>query len=195
MKVKFFLSKTFLFVVLVNLCALLLWGGAFFYLGNLKDRLAMRTAELSQVRANTLAAASLEKLLSETEGDRAKLREFFVTEETTAVFLEKLESLAQATGVEFDPISLQKEEKTLVLHFQSTGSFSAIYSFLKMVETLPYKLSLENFEIRAKDAFWEGSFALIIGSFIPLEVPNIRSGSRLKRLTSNGIYPQFLIYE
>ena len=110
-------------------------------------------------------ARSFVRIHTETARARQQARTLSVSEEDIARVLTELEALARTAGVsltvggvDFDP----KPGGALSLSLRFAGTFSHVYQFLALVETVPYAASIESASLQhtGEGTSWEG-FALL----------------------------------
>src|SRR3989338_10220610 len=106
----------------------------------------------SQLKKNETAGA-LEKLVNETETARRQIDSYFVGADQTVDFVEYLESLARAAGVNFTIVSLGVDQAKddfkdqIILRGEVTGNWSPTMNFLSFLENAPYRLDLADVAI------------------------------------------------
>jgi hypothetical protein len=119
---------------------------------------------------------SLDRSLEEITDDKALLEAHFAKSSDVVPFLDTLEKLAPKAGVktEVDSVSVKDKDTGLVVGLQASGSFTAIYKFIMLLENSPYELDFLSLDIHkllsgsvAKDSKWEAVFKIQLLSFIP----------------------------
>lgn len=121
----------------------------------------------------------IKSVLSEINPDIRSLSARLVDTEGTIAIIESVESLGRSIGMEAkinsvgvkgaDPKSKDAKNQTtenLLLNFSVSGPWDKVYRFLKIVEHLPYKTSIQNVSLNRisadKVSVWNGSFSISI---------------------------------
>lgn len=112
----------------------------------------------------------LERTLKDTENERNKISEYFVTKTNAVTFIEQIEKVGKNAGVDLTVNSVSDEAKdagAIQLSFSAAGSFPDIYRLVALVESMPYKVTLKKANIsRAGDqTLWKGDFTVKMESF------------------------------
>lgn len=163
------------FLILANLIALAGWALLFYRVESSSRSFLENSRELELKTQEERNLKNLMRLVEETADERAALDSFFVREENVTEFLSQLENLARQVRLSIDLISVAKEgENTLLLIFQTRGSFRGTYHFLSLIESLSHRLSFEMVSLKAADISegaapvfgWEGLYTLRLVSFI-----------------------------
>ncbi|OHA26430.1 MAG: hypothetical protein A3D52_02145 [Candidatus Taylorbacteria bacterium RIFCSPHIGHO2_02_FULL_44_36] len=115
----------------------------------------------SQLKKNEITGA-LEKLVNDTETARRQIDSYFVGADQTVDFVEYLESLARAAGVNFTIVSLGVDQAKddfkdqIILRGEVTGNWSPTMNFLSFLENAPYRLDLADVAItKPEKVDWE----------------------------------------
>jgi len=135
--------------------------------------------QLEEVETEGQSAQSLRSSLRETDKGREKIETLFVDEDNVIDFLSRIESVGEVSGADVDLISFQEENGSLVLNLEVRGKFSSIFDFTKLVELLPYKVSIQSLNTRYRGdviegektlkSQWLGSYVLSLESFLVSE--------------------------
>lgn len=116
----------------------------------------------------------LERTLKETEKDRIKLSEHFITKANAVSFIEQIEKVGRSAEVNLSVNSVSDDVKNntgIQLSFSALGSFSDIYRLIALVEAMPYKISLKKTALQRVGnpkeigAAWKGDFTLAVENF------------------------------
>ena len=124
---------------------------------------------------------SLDRSFQEITDDKILLEAHFAKSSDVVPFLDTLEKLAPKAGVktEVDSVSVKDKDAGLVVGMKASGSFTAIYKFIMLLENSPYELHFLSMDIHkllqgsvsvgkdAKDSKWEAVFKIQLLSFIP----------------------------
>ncbi len=139
---------------------------AILFLYILLDFKNSRLAEVGDLNTELISLQSTDKMTStinwtikKNKGLIDRLNFYFITKETTANFIEELESIALRSGVTFklNSLSIGKEEKItnkpsyLKLTMRFDGSFSNVHHFLTILENLPYRVRFNSINIARLD--------------------------------------------
>lgn len=128
--------------------ALLVYAGMFV-------KVARLNAEISEIQTKIQSQGNKEaslrlsgKTLVETQDERNSLSSFFVAEDGPVSFIENLESLARAAGVDVNIDSLSVDAwpndrfEKLSVRLEAVGAWSDIYKFLILTENMPFVLNI-----------------------------------------------------
>ncbi len=119
--------------------------------------------------------------LDEIKPEVDSLSSRLVNTEGTILIIEKIEALGQAVGMPVtvnsvgvkgvdskskDPKAQNQTTENLLLSFSVNGSWDKIYTFLKVVESLPYKMAIQSVALSyvpaGKTSIWSGAFSVSI---------------------------------
>lgn len=140
--------------------------------GNLAevDRL---NSELISLRGARATSASVNRLLQETKDDRSRLDLYFITRETAANFVEEMEGIARRSGVTLKLSSLDavKDKQPgagsrLKLNLRVEGDFPKIFHFLKILESMPYRLRFSAVSVVKEESSWRSDMMIDLISYI-----------------------------
>lgn len=121
---------------------------------------------------------SLERSIKEIESERAEIDTHFAESSNVVPFLDTLEKLATDAGAdsEVTSVDIGKEKPELMVSLRTTGSFSATYKFIQLLENSPYELEIASFDIERQGTApdpaktmsreWDGFFTIRLLSFI-----------------------------
>lgn len=124
----------------------------FFQTGKHISKIAELSVGVRDQDMRSLQAQKLVTLLKHTSETQEALKTFIVTESTVVDVIETLESLGARTGVSVNISSLSSDE-TGVLgrvrgRVETRGTWSAVLTYMRAVESLPYKISISNISLR-----------------------------------------------
>lgn len=146
-------TKRLLYLSILAVLATLSVGGGLVYLlfKGTRDRdLLMETVQSKQEAS--VKASSLLKTLSMTKDDQVELDRYVIGKDGPVSFVEMLEKLALDRGLELDVSALSvvpdpqyRYFEKVVLSVETKGSFSKLLSFITLLETLPYKVTMTEF--------------------------------------------------
>ncbi len=126
------------------------------YITSQGEELALQAKEVADYSAREQTYRELSLLVDETKKDHEELQTYLLTEEGTINFLTMAENLAKEGEVELvtDVLKVEEKEKsqfdTLTITFSTKGMKSRVYSFVKLLETLPYNVRIESISIQAQ---------------------------------------------
>lgn len=112
-------------------------------------------------------------LIENTKGDRAKLSSYFINKEAVVSFIEELESLSKQANVvlSIDPPLEEKDspmakQASLRFNVRAEGRFNDVMYFVRLVETLPYKIFVDHTVISSVDKVWTSAISFRLDSYI-----------------------------
>lgn len=120
----------------------------------------------------------LDRSIKTIESERAQLETHFAKSSDVVPFLDTIEGLALEAGAqaEVTAVSIPGDNSGLVVEIKSSGTFSNLYKFLKLLESSPYELEFVAVNMQRKDENassqnveipeWEEFFKLKLLSFI-----------------------------
>ena len=130
-------------VVSLVVLATLLGGyfGLYWYIGELKDDVSDLRNSLASQSSREESGRSAADLLRKTEQGRRDIGKHLVRRENFVALVEEIEMIRDITGVtlkkEFDERADQ-----VVFELQVNGSFEDIMYFLRLIETLPFRVAV-----------------------------------------------------
>jgi hypothetical protein len=167
-KVKRLLAMFFL----TDLLLLGVYGYLFFMTNAKTEKTTALYLASRQAASDKEKIHALERMLKETEKERARLSEYFVTKTNAVTFIEQIEKIGKNADVDLTVNSVSGETKdsgAIALNFSATGSFSALYRLIALVESMPYKATLKKTDMQRSDqkekAAWKGNFTVMLESF------------------------------
>jgi Tfp pilus assembly protein PilO len=130
--------------------------------------------QAEEQRQKIEADESLKDFIKDTGDEIETLTKRIVASEGTVEFIETVESLAvgQGLSITFDTVKeddppINKEQfKILKLSFATVGSWKSTYHFIELIESLPYKVSIQNVGITKVEGMasstsqWNGAFTI-----------------------------------
>ena len=164
------LKLTFLSLVALVLLGLGMW--AFFIIQSENRETSRLLNEVSQAVENESKIKSIEQVRNTASADIEMFESFILTDDRIVSAIEKIESAGRALGLEteivsVDNVSNEVEENPQKIHLvvEAEGSWSESFSFLKAVENLPYKISLEDVSLVKTSTAWQSKITLSLYSF------------------------------
>ncbi len=108
--------------------------------------------QLVDLQGSNGSASSLNWLVSQTSASRGSLDLYFITKETVANFIGELEAASVQANVGFKLNTLEVRQDSPILAGQSylnlemriDGNFSDTFHFLKIIESLPYRIRINS---------------------------------------------------
>ena len=148
---------------------------AFFYVGELhKATFLEKSTQDIQEKARKNALEKITTTLDETKEERASLLSRFPHEEDIVDILASIEKLGVEQGVEITTNSLTVRPidatfEALVITVSVEGSYDAIVHMLKLLETMPYQVTVTNVQLElvgeGETAAWRSSSEIRITKF------------------------------
>jgi len=188
MRFLYWPSTRVLRIFVVSVCAVLLATGAyaFMYHAITTARATLRETSTSIAGAVTRERylRSMKSLARSLESDHATFSTFFVQSDQVVLLLDVIERFQKATGATVSISSVREEnlaknegdppEPVFTLTIDASGSWSAVYHVLSLLETLPYVSFLQRAVIdqRRTDAThvkeWHGIFEVVVAKDMSL---------------------------
>lgn len=160
-----------IFVFALNVAALLGYGGALYVFKEKKDVVGVLAENIETeifVRENTL---SLQRLIDNTERERAQIASYFVTNDGTIELIEEIEALGAhaSTTLEVKNVDIVDEKDTKVLHmgFSALGSWESIMYLTGLIEHLPYAVEITRIRLQdmnRETSMWQGDIDFVVTS-------------------------------
>jgi Tfp pilus assembly protein PilO len=147
-------STTKLFLVLSLLAAIISVGGFCIFFNDLKTRnehisILTNTIEAQLQKENS--KESTQNIIKNTKSEREQIANYFVGKDTIAEFIESLETLAGARGINFVVDSVAVEEvkneamyEQLKMKVTVVGDWKSVATYVSLIEHLPYKLTISS---------------------------------------------------
>jgi hypothetical protein len=165
----------FVIFFLLNIALFCAYGYLFFVVDSKNKATTLLYSASHQAASDKEKIRGLERTLKDTEEDRNKLSEYFVTKTSAVAFIERIENLGKSAGVELSVNSVSdaaKNSGVLQLDFSATGSFSNMYRLMALVESMPYKVTLKKASMQKigdqqeVTGDWKGDFMVTLESFV-----------------------------
>lgn len=151
---KIFLTSLFVFVIL-SLCCFYI-----FYMISVKTSsyIEKRQKEVD-LMAYTESVQRLDVLFKDTKNEREEVESFFLDVVRMAKLLEQIEQYAQSRGLSLESNQLrhvQNEDSLFIsdvrIPYQVAGNVKEVYSFLNLLEAVPYHSSVEELKINLQSS-------------------------------------------
>lgn len=132
------------------------------------EKLNQQLAVLSEEESKQLAFQLVERLVLESESERAIIYDsFFKSESDTIDLLNQLDDLALRSGLKIEnnleAVVDESQQQKIKLSTSFSGPKDKVINFYKILETLPYHSSLENLSLKETGAgSWQGSVTILI---------------------------------
>lgn len=158
--------------ILITALALNIIAGAGYVLlyGQLQaafTRMDMLSDSVTQLLVLQDKEKSEQHIVLDTQESRAQMNTYFITEEDTVLFIERIEGLAQIaqTNLTIDAVNIKEEGLEVVV--TTNGSWQSVFHFLSLIEAMPFRVSVKSTTLRhTQDYGWTGSFSILVTSFI-----------------------------
>ncbi len=89
-----------------------------------------------------------------------KIKNYFISGESTVKLLEELEQLGRKTNVNLTIGQAGEAETELKLNLSTEGTFSGTMKFLQGLENLPYATRIDRLELKKSEKMWQSVFIL-----------------------------------
>jgi len=161
-------------IIILNILAV---SSYYLFIGKIiekKNASSLAVEELKGVLIEESKINATKNILKVNKGNLDRIESSFINSDSLVVFLEEIEALGKEAGVELKLSSVAIEKKDgdiLNLNINTIGHFRDIYSFMLVVEQLPYKISFNRSHLRKiegedeNSGLWNGSFSLGLLSF------------------------------
>ena len=169
--------QAFIFSLILLLGSFGLYGG-FWYMVSLREVQSRQHAEEKmRVSAQATESVRLASLATETKSARELLRTYVVSDDDVASFLGLIERSGRALGlvVTTKSVTIDKPDgtgpfETLIVTLEVEGSYAQITQVLKLIEVMPYQVSVRSVALDRKlgggiaspsdGAVWHGMFTI-----------------------------------
>ncbi len=143
-------------------------------IGKNKEKAEIYAANLEREENRRAEIKALRSSLREIEDDRAQLETHFAKSSDIVPFLDTMEKLALKTGAkaEVESVNAGAGNKTLTVQIKASGTFSAVYKFLMLLENSPYELDFLLVDMNSargedKTSNWSAIFKMQLLTFLP----------------------------
>lgn len=143
-----------------------------------KMKFTEQTIERVQAEYYHKSLSALMETLEKTKGDRENLISRVLKEEDVINFLALVESLGKEQGVSLSTNSLTVEPidavfETLIVNVSVEGQYAGVLHVLKILEHLPYQVSVTKFQITrssAEGSVWKSTYDVRVTKFKKNEI-------------------------
>ena len=145
-------TRIFLFLaIVVFVVAGGLYGYIYVTIQNVGDKTASLAAEANQLSAQEATVSVLKSSLAATQEKQTTLHSYFVDSGDIVPFLETLEGYGASTGakVVFGSVDVKSGPASLDVTLTATGSFTALYRFIALLEAAPYEIGINTSTINS----------------------------------------------
>jgi len=181
------LRKSTVEIVLIlslNILAVAIWFFVYIQITENSTAIVINKKNLTFIEQELINNIALKSIIldDKTKEDREKINSFFVkSDEETVDFLENVEALANSLNLEINIVSvnvldIDENNQILDLNLKITGSFNSVYDFISLIDSLPYELSLDKFNMNSsvnvneagvENFEWSGNLSLALLSYQP----------------------------
>lgn len=106
-------------------------------------------------------------IVLDTQQSRDKLNTYFITEEDTVSFIERIETLAQTAQTNLNIDAVNIKEEGLEVMVTTSGSWDSVFHFISLIEAMPFRISVKNTTLRyTQESGWTGSLSVLVTSFV-----------------------------
>ncbi|MCA9358278.1 hypothetical protein KC902_03380 [Candidatus Kaiserbacteria bacterium] len=163
-------KKTVIIALILTLASVAVFGFMVFRVFEQGDRLVAQIGALEEQRAQEAAHRNLQRIATDSQADRDKIKEYFLEKESESIdFLNQVETLAPQVGVALKTTNLQlvTEKNTkqawIEVTFEFSGTRMYVQNFIQILETLPYVLRLNSVTMEARSrSEWQASVTMQI---------------------------------
>lgn len=150
-------TVTILFVTLAILSVVSFVYGVK-YIEGLINKATESKEEIERLQAKIGHLRSLHQAAQDTNDDKAKINSYIIQSGGSVVFITELEQLASNIGLEYntDRIESASEpeldiqgKELLTVSFTVNGAWSSVFKFIKLVEAMPYSITIEKVDLFA----------------------------------------------
>jgi hypothetical protein len=168
-------TKTLLIIAsAITLVGMLLSGFIIYLIYEKEGKMADVEAKLAVAQAAADSGVSMNHLLTDTKPEREKLDTYFIGSDNVVSFIERIESLSTITkvttainSVGIDKSTTDNTFEYVTLNGTAEGSFSNVYWFLSLLESIPLQITvdqiyIEQMPVTEKNAptKWRATFTL-----------------------------------
>ena len=159
---------TVIVAIILFISSLTAFGFVFFQVNSQGQQLGEQIATLQAERAQEDSYFRLQKISEDTIEDREEIARYFLANESSSIdFLNLVESLAPKAGVSLSTESLDivndatNNTKWVEVSFAYSASRERVDNFLKILETLPYVLRIQDYSMsRATAGEWQAQVTM-----------------------------------
>jgi Tfp pilus assembly protein PilO len=167
------ISQTTRWLIILAVLTLAVASGYFLLFAEIRNtnrNISRLAGEADIVAQQSTTLRTLQSIVEITREDRAGINTFFLTEQEIVDFLEVIEGLREDTGASINVRSIGEGEtltntltKELHLNVTAEGSWEAVYHFLALLESLPYRIKLQQVQLSdssttTDEPSWSGVF-------------------------------------
>lgn len=170
-------KKLFLTFLVLSVFGLAFDITVFFVIKQRTEAVSIAENQLALAAEKANSLKSVKALMDDTAERRAKVGTFFIKDDKVVDFLDSLDTLGTQNGVKLaiNSVAVAPLSKTsssyleqLNIKVQVEGSWSNVYRFLTLLETMPYKVSWGRVGFdqvsgsAGKQSIWQGVFDVSI---------------------------------
>lgn len=156
-----FISPSLILSLILSVVLAALYGWLYVDIQSKNAASAQVLAEIQARDGEERRLQSLEMLIEQTEEERVRLDQHFVSSEDITQFLEQVEALGVTSGTSLEIVSVveaelvppDEEYNAYVVALSAEGPFSAVSELLARIEGIPYPVQVTQarFEARGLD--------------------------------------------
>ncbi len=162
-------KKIFIISVITALVSIAVLVFFSYEIQNQGVRLEEQIAILTESNTKESAHVRLNRLVQDTESERALLASsFFKDEGDSILFLGEIETLAGALGLslkteELDKVVDEEKRESIRMTFSYDGAKDTVFTFSKLMEVTPYHSRVESLSLRKlTNENWQGTLTILI---------------------------------
>jgi hypothetical protein len=130
---------------------ILVWAMLFLAskIDGMQSHITQTKTAISSLENQRRHMSSLTRIVEERQRDFERINSYFVDSDRPITFIETLEDLARRTenSITLDTGTSIGREETLAFNIMIEGTQESTLRYIKLVELLPYELTIENFNI------------------------------------------------
>ena len=143
-------------------------------LSGYKGELILKEKKILDAQTQQSRLSVVEDLLRNTETESAQLSSLVLTDEGVVDFLALIESMGTEQNVRLETLSLnvapvKDQFEELQINLSAQGSEQGVFNVLQLLESLPYKSSVEKVTLSQIDGGsvpkWQATFSLNVTKF------------------------------
>ena len=180
------MKKILTIFILLSAVTIAVLGADFLFwkkINNNKKEIAVINNEIQNRYKNDTVVNKMRKLVSSAQDDQQLLAGHFLRKSQTIDFLNSLEDLGTAAGVNasINDVVVGKEGKSLNVSISANGSYQNLYNYFFLLEQLPYHITVTNLSTTSEGVridpvtkvssgvIWDGAISFTINSYSDID--------------------------
>jgi Tfp pilus assembly protein PilO len=145
------------------------YAGAWMYLDSAQES-AQEKRQLVHQKTNAQSSGqSITEVLASTQGDREMIESYLVQRDNFVSVLEDVERVGDISGVVLTKEKVTDQGSEVIFHLRVDGAFEDVMYFLRLMETLPYRVVVRRAytervsgATEEQAARWRGNYDVVI---------------------------------